>query len=149
MTYTTFPDMYRALTVGFEDTVKQLNDITKTTAKAFGYPPYNIVKLDDNKYAIEIAVAGFGKQDLEIELKDNSLVVSGKVNVEPEETNYLYKGIANRAFTRTFNIADTVEVQNTQLLNGMLRIYLENIIPDNKKPKKFDIDDKGYQYYQK
>lgn len=148
MTYSNFPDIYRALTVGFEDTVKQLNDITKSTVKTFGYPPYNIVKINENKYAIELAVAGFGKQDLEVELKENSLVISGKVNSENEKTEYLYKGIADRAFTRTFSLADTVEIKNTQLINGMLKIYLENIIPEHKKPKKFDIHDKQ-DYYSK
>lgn len=139
MSYTTFPDVYRAFTVGFEDTVKQLNDITKNTVKSFGYPPYNIVKIDENKYAIELAVAGFGKQDLEIELKDNSLVVTGKVNTETEQDDYLYKGIANRAFTRTFSLADSVEIKNAELLNGMLKVFLENVIPEHKKPKKVDI----------
>lgn len=141
MNYTSFPDVYRALTVGFEDTVKQLDTIARTTAKSFGYPPYNILKIDDNKYVIEVAVAGFGKQDLTVELKENSLVISGNVTSNTPAYDFLYKGIADRAFTRTFNLADTVEIQNTQLMNGMLKVFLENIIPENKKPRKFDIEE--------
>ena len=141
MNYTTFPDVYRALTVGFEDTVKQLDSIARSTAKSFGYPPYNILKVDDNKYVIEVAVAGFGKQDLTVELKENSLVVSGNITADAPVENYLYKGIADRAFTRKFNLADTVEIQNTQLMNGMLKIFLENVIPESKKPRKIDIEE--------
>jgi molecular chaperone IbpA len=141
MNYNTFPDVYRALTVGFEDTVKQLDSIARSTAKSFGYPPYNIVKVDENKYVIEVAVAGFGKQDLTVELKENSLVVSGNITSDSPAENYLYKGIADRAFTRKFNLADTVEIQNTQLMNGMLKIFLENVIPESKKPRKIDIEE--------
>lgn len=141
MNYNTFPDVYRALTVGFEDTVKQLDSIARSTAKSFGYPPYNILKVDDNKYVIEVAVAGFGKQDLTVELKENSLVVSGNITADAPVENYLYKGIADRAFTRKFNLADTVEIQNTQLMNGMLKIFLENVIPESKKPRKIDIEE--------
>jgi molecular chaperone IbpA len=140
MNYNTFPDVYRALTVGFEDTVKQLDSIARSTAKSFGYPPYNILKVDDNKYVIEVAVAGFGKQDLTVELKENSLVVSGNITADAPAENYLYKGIADRAFTRKFNLADTVEIQNTQLMNGMLKIFLENVIPESKKNRKIKIE---------
>lgn len=141
MNYNTFPDVYRALTVGFEDTVKQLDSISRSTAKSFGYPPYNIMKVDDNKYVIEVAVAGFSKQDLTVELKENSLVISGNISANTPTYDYLYKGIADRAFTRNFNLADSVEIQNTQLMNGMLKVFLENVIPEHKKPRKFDIEE--------
>ena len=141
MTYTHIPDIYRAFTVGFEDTVKQLDSIARSTAKTFGYPPYNILKVDENKYVIEVAVAGFSKQDLTVELKENSLVISGNISANTPTYDYLYKGIADRAFTRNFNLADSVEIQNTQLMNGMLKIFLENVIPESKKPRKFDIEE--------
>jgi molecular chaperone IbpA len=141
MNYNTFPDVYRALTVGFEDTVKQLDSIARSTAKSFGYPPYNILKVDDNKYVIEVAVAGFSKQDLTVELKENSLVISGNIAASTPEYDFLYKGIADRAFTRAFNLADTVEIKNTQLMNGMLKVFLENVIPESKKPRKIDIEE--------
>lgn len=138
-----FPDNYRAFSVGFDEAVKQLEAFTKNTAKlAAGYPPYNIVKIDENKYVIEVAVAGFAKQDLEVEIKEDSLIVSGKLSHGSDEpTQYLYKGIADRAFTRKFNLADTIEVKNTKLINGMLKVFLENVIPEHKKPKKLEIEE--------
>lgn len=134
-----FPEQLRPYTVGFDDVFDRFDKLAKTTVKTFSYPPYNIVKVDDNKYVIELAVAGFGKQDIEIELKENSLVVSGKVDNANKDLEYLYKGIADRAFTRTFNLADTVEIKNAELINGMLKVWLENIIPEHRKPKKIDI----------
>ena len=89
---------------------------------------------------MEIALAGFSKTDVEIEVKENTLVISGKTKSENPE-NYIYKGIADRAFKRSFELADTVEVQSSQFMNGMLKIYLENIIPDSKKPRKVEIED--------
>lgn len=137
------PDIYRTFSVGFDEIVKNLEHATRNASKfGFGYPPYNIVKQDDNKYCIELAVAGFGKQDIEIELKENSLVISGKINNDnSSDPQYLYKGIADRAFVRQFNLADTIEIKNTQLVNGMLKIFLENIIPESKKPRKIEIKD--------
>ena len=109
--------------------------------KNTSYPFYNILKVDENKYVIEVAVAGFSKQDLTVELKENSLVISGNISANTPTYDYLYKGIADRAFTRTLNLADSVEIQNTQLMNGMLKIFLENVIPESKKHRKFDIEE--------
>lgn len=139
----TFSNNYRTFTVGFEDAVKQLEQIaSRASQPSIGYPPYNIIKLEENKYLIELAVAGFTKQDIEVELKDNSLVITGKTTTDSSDSpHFLYKGIANRAFSRTFNIADTIEVKNVKLLNGMLKVFLENVIPEHKKPKKLDIEE--------
>jgi molecular chaperone IbpA len=140
MTYClNLPEALRTFTVGFEDAYRRLDEVAKQTQKTMGYPPYNIVKVDDNKYVIELAVAGFSKQDLEIELKENSMIISGKVSQDTNSPDYLYKGIADRAFVRQFKLADTIEIQNTHLINGMLKIYLENIIPESKKPRKLEI----------
>lgn len=126
--------------VGYDGMLKRLHDAHELVSKAVpNYPPYNIAKVDDNKYVIEMAVAGFGKQNLNIELANNTLVISGESN--SDDTDYLYKGIADRSFTRSFNIADTVEIKNAELINGMLKVWLENIIPESKKPKKIDIAD--------
>ena len=112
-----------------------------------GYPPYNIAKVDDSKYVIEMAVAGFGKQNIDIELANNTLTIKGGLNLDQLDpmnpVTYLYKGIADRSFTRKFTIADTVEIKNAELVNGMLKLWLENIIPEEKKPKKIDIVDKS------
>jgi len=130
--------------VGFDEQVNKFVQLHDEVAKNIpNYPPYNIKKVADNKYVIEMAVVGFGKTDVEIEIADNKLFVRG--NTRNEDSNpleqYLFKGIATRAFTRTFAIGDHVEVNNAQLINGMLKIFLEQIIPEHKKPKKIDISD--------
>ena len=106
------------------------------------YPPFNLKKTDENKYVIEMAVAGFAKQDIEITLENNKLLIKGKSQVDSEpKTNYLHMGIASRAFTRQFTLADNVVINNAHLINGMLKVWLENIIPEDKKPKKIEIVD--------
>jgi len=138
-----FFDPLRTLGVGFEPILKTLESATDTIAKAskaMGYPPFNIIKNDENKYTIEVALAGYGRQDVQIETEGNVLKISGKTEaVQPEDNNFLYKGIANRAFSRQITLADTVEVQNAEMINGMLKIFLENIIPESKKSRKVDI----------
>jgi molecular chaperone IbpA len=126
-------------TVGFDDMFDRFNQIKNNLAKQASYPPYNISKVDENKYLIEMAVAGFGKTDLELELQDGVLSVKGTTK-ESADT-YFHKGIANRGFTRNFTLADTIEVKNADLLNGMLKIWLENIIPEHKKPKSIPINE--------
>jgi len=132
--------------VGYEPMLKKFEEAQESLTKVIpNYPPYNIVKVDDNKYVIEMAVAGFGKHNLDLEFQDGTLVISGNsaLGKEDEEAagEFLFKGIADRAFTRKFSLADTVEIKNAELINGMLKIWLENIIPDSKKPKKIDITD--------
>lgn len=141
--------------VGFDPLVKKLSEASEQTLKAAqNYPPYNIKKIDENKYLIEMAVAGFGKQDLEIELVEDRLIIKGNVQSgEPAEQDskgewtwpaFLYQGLANRPFTRSFNLADNVEIRGASLLNGILKIALEAIIPEHKKPKKVEINDDEY-----
>jgi len=133
--------------VGADKMLKALNTAHTDLAKNIpGYPPYNIVKTGDSTYTIELAVAGFGKHNLDIEMANNTLVIKGGLSVDDmaeDTTNpvqYLWKGIADRFFTRKFTLADSVEVRNAELVNGMLKIFLENIIPDEKKPKKVSIN---------
>jgi molecular chaperone IbpA len=138
MTNTVFDTFFKQFPtmVGFDGMAKQLDDMQKSFAKVVTYPPYNVKKIDENKYVIELAVAGFGKQDIEVELKEKVLSIKGNVNSdEKDDPFYLYKGIANRAFTRQFTIADTVEIQNAELVNGMLKIWLENMTPAPKSRK--------------
>lgn len=130
--------------VGFEPMLKRFEEANETLSKVIpNYPPYNIVKVDDNKYVIEMAVAGFGKHNLDLTLENGSLTISGNSTIGEEDSpnQYVYKGIADRAFTRKFSLADTVEIKNAELINGMLKVWLENIIPESKKPKKIDIAD--------
>lgn len=134
-----FPNLAKSA-IGFDSVFKKLNEISESLPKVPTYPPYNVRKVDENKYVIEIAVAGFGQQDLELELQDGILTVKGQVTSEGDNENYLFKGIADRAFTRKFTLADTVEVKNADLMNGLLKIWLERFIPEEKKPKKININ---------
>lgn len=120
--------------VGFDELFNKFSDTIKTV----GYPPYNIKKTSDNTYVIEMAVAGFGKQDIELTLEDGVLTIKGEMKND-DKNDYLFKGIADRAFTRKFTLADTVEIKNADMLNGMLRVWLERFIPEAKKPRKIDI----------
>lgn len=130
--------------VGFDDQLGKLqklhDDVTKNIPN---YPPYNIKKIDDTHYVIEMAVAGFGQTDIDIEIDGGKLIVKGNVeSTEPDE-NFLFKGIAARAFTRAFALNDQVEVKDAELFNGMLKIALERLIPEEKKAKKVPVKTKS------
>ena len=140
-----WPDLSKldTFSVGFNEVSKRLLEASENLSKAVpGWPPYNIVKVDENKYVIELAVAGFGKSDLEIEIQEGRLLIRGATKSD-EKANFLHKGIADRAFRREFHLADTVEVKNAEMVNGLLKVWLENIIPDHKKPRKVDIEETG------
>ena len=126
-------------TVGFEPMLKNLAETMDSMPKIPTYPPYNIKQTGENTYVIEMAVAGFGRQDIELTLEDGVLSIKGELKTD-EKNDYLFKGIADRAFTRKFTLADTIEIKNADLLNGMLRIWLEKFIPEHKKPRKIDIN---------
>lgn len=129
--------------VGFDDQWQKMSKIHDDMTKNVpNYPPYNIRKTGETTYVIELAVAGFGKQDIEIELAEGKLIVKGNTASDQEE-NFLFKGIANRAFTRAFAMDDQIEVKDAELLNGMLKVFLERIIPEHKKPKKIEVKTKG------
>jgi molecular chaperone IbpA len=127
--------------VGFDEQFTRLaqlhNDVTKNIPN---YPPYNIKKTGEYTYVIEMAVAGFAKHDIEIEFAEDKLIVKGNTKDDASD-DYLFKGIANRAFTRTFALNDQIEIKDAGLFNGMLQIALERIIPEHKKPKKIDVRD--------
>jgi molecular chaperone IbpA len=120
--------------VGFDDHFDQLAKMQQDLAKnVHNYPPYNIRKIEDNKYVIEIAVAGFSQSDVEVTVEGNKLVVEGKTTDDSD--NFLFKGIANRAFSRTFALADKIEVQSAEMVNGMLKIALDKFIEASTKKK--------------
>ena len=138
--------------VGFDKLAEKLGAAqSQAQAVAAKYPPYNLKKIDENKYTIELAVAGFARQDLEIEIVDDKLIIKGNTHAgEPAEKDstgewtwpqVLHQGLAMRPFTRTFSLADNVEIRGASLLNGILKIVLEAIIPEHKKPKKIEIAD--------
>lgn len=106
------------------------------------YPPYNIVKSDDDNYTIEIAVAGFAQGDIDIQVKEGELIITG-AKADEDDTQYLHHGIGTRKFTRTFNLAEYVEVKSAICENGVLSIALERNIPEAMKPKSIAINYKS------
>lgn len=128
--------------VGFDDQFNRLakmhDDLTKNVPN---YPPFNIKKTEENKYVIEMAVAGFSKQELELEFADDKLIVKGRAKEDSSAMEWLHKGIAARNFTHTFALNDQVEIKGAELINGMLKIALERIIPEHKKPQRIAISD--------
>lgn len=133
-----FHKSFDPFTVGFQDTFDLLRDTVEQAQKSVGYPPYNIKQVKDNKFVIEMAVAGFAKSDIEITLEGSKLIVRGTSKDDETET-FIYKGIANRGFTREFTLADKIEVENVELVNGMLRIWLENLVKFQDSIKKLTI----------
>ncbi|MDN0123900.1 small heat shock chaperone IbpA [Yersinia aleksiciae] len=104
-----------------------------------GYPPYNVELVDDKNYRIAIAVAGFAEQELEITTQDNILIVRGSHAGEPAQRTYLYQGIAERNFERKFQLAEHVKIKGANLVNGLLYIDLERVVPENLKPRRIEI----------
>ena len=125
-------------TIGYTDVFKELESMSKQIAKAT-YPPYNIKQVKDNKFVIEMAVAGFAQSDIEITLEGNKLVVKGNTQDEDAPDSFLFKGIANRNFTREFKLADKVEIENAELVNGMLKIGLQNMVKVQDAIKKIPL----------
>ena len=125
------------ITVGFDSMFDRLFGDSHRLETASSFPPYNIRKDGEEKYTIEMAVAGFSQEDLEIELKEGVLTVKSKS--EKEEKEYLHRGIAKRAFSRSFTLSDDIVVKGADLVNGMLTIDLERIDPDEKKSRLIEI----------
>ena len=123
-------------TVGFDRLFDMVNELE--VKKPQTYPPYNIVKFDDDNYQIQIAVAGFLPDELDIEVKENNLTVNGAITIS-DNVEYLHHGLASRDFSHTFKLSDTVVVKTADIVNGVLKIDLENIIPESKKPRKIPI----------
>lgn len=125
--------------VGFERMIERVNQMQTQTSNKNNYPPYNIAKTGEDTYRVEIACAGFNEDDFDIELKDSILSVSAAKDDE-DTTEYVFRGIAARPFTRTFTLAETIEVEDVTLVNGMLEISLVNVIPEEQRPKKFSVN---------
>ena len=125
-------------TVGFDSLLDRLFDTD--THSTGGFPPYNIIKNDEYNYQIEIALAGYHKKDIEIELKEGTLSISSKkIEDDTSEKNLVHKGISHRSFKRTFTLSDEMKVKGAKMENGKLFIALERIVPDHKKPQMIEI----------
>jgi molecular chaperone IbpA len=131
-----FSPLFRS-TIGF-DRLMQLADAA--TQSDGGYPPYNIEVTGDNTYRLTMAVAGFKPEELDVTAKEGTLVVAGKAKTEGEQPRSLYRGIARRAFERRFQLAEHVEVKSAKLENGLLHVELEQIVPEEKKPRRIAIN---------
>lgn len=132
-----FNKTFDPFSIGFDRILDDIQEVANLAAKNVSkYPPYNIKKVNDKKWVIEMAVAGFAKSDIEIVLEGNKLVVKGAAKEEElDESVYAFKGIANRDFKHEFKIADKVEIGNAEYVNGMLKIWLESLaqVQDNVK----------------
>lgn len=124
--------------IGFDHLRDRLHNI-ETINNTSNYPPYNIVKHDAENWSIELAVAGFTRDELDIELAEGVLTISAKSESSTDEVEYLHRGLAKRAFTRKWTLADDVLIRGASLENGVLAIQLERIVPDEKKPRKIEI----------
>ena len=126
-------------TVGFDRMMSLLDAAGRSDEQA--YPPYNIEKIGEDAYRITMAVAGFGEDDLSLVAQGNSLVISGKQKREEEKKgDYLYRGIAGRAFERRFQLADHIKVTGAELANGLLHVDLVREVPEAMKPRSIKID---------
>ena len=136
----------RPITVGFDnmfDHFEHMMDDSFFRGTMGNFPPYNIVKTGENTYDVELALAGFNKKDIEVEYKENMLTVKSKKQDKQEETdedgNIIHRGISKRMFSKSFTIANDVEVKGAELKDGLLRIGMERIIPEHKKAKTIEI----------
>ena len=130
--------LYRTM-VGFDRMANMIDSAARLDG-AQSYPPYNIERVGENEFAIEVAVAGFGEDDLEIEINDGLLTIAGrKSEEEAVERQFLHRGIAQRGFLRRFQLADHVIVTGADLSHGLLRVELRRELPEAKKPRKIEI----------
>jgi len=125
--------------VGFDRVLDQLMNHTHNMATSTGFPPYNIVKHDEYEFSIEMALAGFSKEDIEVVVEDGTITVKSVFDDKVENAEVLHRGISQKKFTRKFTIADDIEVKGAELKNGLLEISLERIVPEHKKPKTIKI----------
>lgn len=131
-----FPLLSRQF-LGVDRLLDQLHRASSLNSET-NYPPYNIIKHDEFNYTVELALAGFSPEDIDIEMRDGQLVISGEKKVEVEQ-EYLYRGISNRAFSRSFALAEDMVVKGARYENGLLKISAERIVPEEKKPRKIAI----------
>ena len=125
--------------LGWDEQIKDLEKIGERIVKnTSNFPPYNVIKEDDDTFIIEFAVAGFSKNDITVKQEKNALIIEGSIE-EDEEVNYVHKGIATRSFTRAFALADHVEVISAEFENGILSVKVERILPEEEQPKTIKI----------
>jgi molecular chaperone IbpA len=122
--------------IGFNRELSRLNTAHKTNSQS--YPPYDLLKLDEDTYRISIAVAGFSKENINVSVDNGTLIIKGEI-VEVTDAEVVHKGIAGRKFTRSFALGEYMEVTGAEMKDGMLHINVDRVIPEDKKPKVIDI----------
>lgn len=133
------PTLHRRF-IGFDQLFEELNRTFTTSAKQDNYPPHNVIRTGDNLFRIEVAVAGFSEEELDVALEGRMLTVRGeRSRDEDEQTEYLHRGISGRNFERTWPLGDNMEVRGATVKNGILTVSLELIVPETDKPKKIAI----------
>ena len=135
--YTTWP----RLAIGYERFLDQVMNYTAASGGGGdGYPPYDIVKSGEDIFCIEMALAGFTKDEIKVEVKENTLTIEGDISGRHDNSDYVHKGIARRAFQRQLFLSDTVEVKEAELTDGVLYIRLKQNIPEDQRPKQITIN---------
>ncbi len=128
-------ERFMGLSIGFDSMFNRLMNFPTGSQQNSGYPPYNIRKVDDYNYVIELALAGFSENDIEVEVSDGTLSVRSKEDKGTDETQYVHRGIAQRSFSRTWTLSDDMIVKGAEFKNGLLNINLEKVVPEEKKPR--------------
>ena len=130
----------RPYAVGFDSLFDHFNNTLEYTVKQqTSYPPYNINKIDDLNYQVEMALAGFGKDDIEIKYSDNQLTIKSVDSDDKDEKNVIHRAISKRKFSRSFTLAEDIKVNGAELKDGMLLVELEKIVPEEKRPRRIAI----------
>ena len=129
----------RPHTIGYDNIFEHFNDMFESSGLQNNYPPYDIIKHNDIKYDIQVALAGYSKEDIDIEVKENTLSIKSVKKDEDDKVEVLHRGIAKRFFERHFTIADDVKVKDASLKNGLLIVSLERIVPEHKKQRTITI----------
>jgi len=131
-------DPFKNMTVGFDDIFDQLSSMSKYVNDIPNYPPYNIKKVGKDKYQLDMALAGFTKEDVKVETGDNVLTISASSS-DKEDDSFVHKGIARRAFKRQWTLAEHLEVKDAQLKDGVLTVDMKLNLPEEKKPRTIKI----------
>ena len=130
----------RPLSIGFDDVFDHFERMFDSDISAINYPPYNIVKTGPEKYNIEVALAGYGKNDVNVDFAEGLLTIKSVKDDKDEKDSILHKGIAKRHFSRTFTIADDVEIKDAELKDGLLKVFLKRIVPEGKEARQIKIN---------
>jgi molecular chaperone IbpA len=124
--------------IGFDRALDTWNHV-QTVSSATNYPPYNVIKVDEDNFVVELAVAGFSKTDIDVSTADGKLTVKGELKTEDNDSKFIHRGIAARKFTREWALGEYMEVKAAELKDGMLTISIERILPEEKKPKTIKV----------